>query len=85
MEEYEDIILASGARYACAAVWNTEDSDTAAVDVPELSFAEAAQVFGNPNNTRTMTWAGRTFTGFTEIIMMTIQRVGVEVVLRRPR
>lgn len=82
---YEDIIMANGARYACSAIWHATDSDKVAIDLPEMTLADAASIFSDPNNTSSMQRNSNYFAGYTDMIMLTKQSVGVEVILRRPQ
>lgn len=83
MEGYNDIVLANGERHACSAVLTAGNSPSMYIDLPGMTLSDAARIFSNSDNTNTMSWAGRVYTGWTNMIMLTVQPYGVEVTLRR--
>lgn len=77
----DKIKMANGATYDCSHC--TATPDTMFLTVCNVTWAQAAQIFGNENNTRRIEYANRIMTGFTELLSLGKEQDGIQVVLGR--
>lgn len=77
----DKIKIANGASYNCSFCATIPDG-TAFVALDTDDFSKAAQIFGNPNNTRRMEYGNYILTGFTELVDLGKQPYGIQAVLK---
>jgi hypothetical protein len=76
----ETITFANGETHNCTFFASIPNEAYVAID--DVSFAEAAAIFSNPEKTVRMTYGSRVFTGFTTLIAVAVQPYGTQAVLR---
>lgn len=76
----ETITFANGETHNCTFFASIPNEAYVAID--DVSFAEAAAIFSNPEKTDRMTYGSRVFTGFTTIVAVAVQPYGTQAVLR---
>lgn len=77
----QTIKFSNGSTYNCSFCATIPDG-TAFIALDGVTWAQAAQVFSNPNNTRRMEYANYIMTGFTELVDLGKQPYGIQAVLK---
>lgn len=78
------IKFANGAVYDCSFLSTVPESGgmTAYIALANVTFAEASQIFSDPNMTAEMEWGGYRLIGYTELQGLYIQPYGIQAILR---
>lgn len=77
----DTIKFANGNVYSCSFCSTTPDG-TAFIALDGVTWAQAAQIFGNANNTRRMEYANYVLTGYTELVDLGKQPYGIQAILK---
>lgn len=76
---------ASGNVYACPLFTVNERANRMFIAVSDLSFAEAAALFSNQDEMSSLTYAGKTYTGYTQLDYMMQEGYGIKAQMSQPR
>ena len=76
----DTIKFANGAVYECSFL-STLPEGKAFIAIPGLSFAQAVQIFSDPNMTSVMEWGEYRLVGYTTLAGLYVQPYGIQAVL----
>lgn len=76
---------ASGQIYACPLLTVNPIANRMFIAVSDLNFAEAAALFSNQEEMSSITYAGKTYTGYTQLDYMMQEPYGIKAQMSQPR
>lgn len=77
----DKIKFANGSTYDCISCTATP-AGTAFITLGGVTWSQAAQIFSNESNTRTIEYANRVLNGFTELVDLGKQPNGIQAILK---
>lgn len=79
----DEITFANGATFSCSFCAENPIDRVLFVAISDVSFAEAAVVFSDPSLTQEISFAGSTYSGYTELLSLQVQPYGFQAALRK--
>ena len=82
MEGCETIVFGNS-EYDCAGCFYDPSMDVLYITLANVTVGEAAQIFGDSTKTSTITHNSDTFSGYTDLRMLTVHPYGIQATLKR--
>ena len=79
----DKITFANGDEHTCPFCAENPNDNTIFVAVADVSFVDAAALFADATKTAEMTFAGNTYTGYTELRGLYVLPYGIQAALKR--
>lgn len=77
----DTIKFANGEVHSCT-FCSTIPDGTAFIALDDVSFAEAAAIFSDPDKTSEMEWGNYRLVGYTQLVMLGVQPYGIQAALK---